>query len=209
MRVLIASGGNPPSKHLLETYAKDTIIAADRGVDYLLEAGLVPSLVLGDFDSIDEKSLDFLKKEGVSLKQWPKEKDETDTHLALLEAIRMGADEIHLVGALGSRFDHTMANVALLERMDAYQVPCEIIDDDNRIFFAKPGDYEIKKGDYSYLSVLPLDEKIRLSIYGCKYPLNRDDLYRNKSMGVSNEILQDQGKITIHQGRALIVQSRD
>src|SRR5687768_15193697 len=94
--------------------AADLLIAADGGALALLRAGLLPRLVIGDMDSLDAASLAELAERGVELRRYPREKDETDLELALLHAAAAGATAIDILGALGGRWDHTLANVALL-----------------------------------------------------------------------------------------------
>jgi hypothetical protein len=89
--------------------AGDIIIAADGGYDSLVSRGYVPSILIGDFDSITSAI-----PNGITTVKHPKEKDETDMFLAYLEGVRLGYTEFVMLGATGGRLDHTYANLALL-----------------------------------------------------------------------------------------------
>src|SRR5689334_754444 len=94
--------------------AAELLIAADGGALPLLRAGMTPHMAIGDMDSIDAAGLAELEARGVAIRRFPREKDETDLELALLYAAQAGATAIDVLGALGGRWDHTLANVALL-----------------------------------------------------------------------------------------------
>ena len=71
------------------------------------ELGLVPDVIVGDFDSVDPAVLAFYRKmEHIVWEVHQPEKDDTDTELALKRAMAMGAGEIVILGATGGRLDH-------------------------------------------------------------------------------------------------------
>ena len=84
------------------------IIAADAGIEKLNKAGIVPDLIIGDFDSLGTRP------SGENVRVFPIEKDDTDTMLALKEAISLGYDTVIISGGLGGELDHTMANLQTL-----------------------------------------------------------------------------------------------
>src|SRR5262245_27513563 len=94
--------------------AANCVIAAHGGAVPLRDAERLPHLVIGDMDSLDPTTLEVLSRRGVEVRRYPREKDETDLELALLYAAELGATTIDVLGALGGRWDHTLANVALL-----------------------------------------------------------------------------------------------
>src|SRR5689334_23251718 len=100
--------------YLAQIRAADSLIAADGGALPLLRLGLVPDLVIGDLDSLGAAGEAALREQSVELRRFPRAKDETDLELALLHAAALGATAIDILGALGGRWDHTLANVALL-----------------------------------------------------------------------------------------------
>src|SRR5699024_8435931 len=113
LKGLIILNGDIKNLKLLKEAAEesDFILAADGGIRYTIKAGINPDLVMGDFDSISKKHLDLIKDKGISIEQFPVKKDKTDSELCVDYLIDKGAKHIVLFGALGSRIDHSLANI--------------------------------------------------------------------------------------------------
>ena len=92
----------------------DTLLAADGGTHHALALGLVPSVVIGDLDSLTVDDRQRTMEKGVHLLQYPADKNQTDLELALDYAIQQGFREILIIGALGGRLDQTLGNLSLL-----------------------------------------------------------------------------------------------
>jgi len=82
----------------------DYIIGVDAGTESLLEAGVKVDLAIGDFDSLKDKNI--LK--GLKYLEYPKDKDYSDTDLAVIKALSLNYDEIILTNMLGGRTDHLL-----------------------------------------------------------------------------------------------------
>ena len=159
---LIVTGGEPPSKSLIKDKASRAawIIAADRGAGYCLDAGIVPHLVVGDRDSLEEGDLERIEASGIEYRWFSPDKDRTDTEIALREALHRGARHIEILGAVGDRFDHTLANVHLLNMAFRQGVPAIIITDSQQIFLVgSRATLEHSQG--CTVSFLPLTETVR------------------------------------------------
>lgn len=179
------------------------IICADRGLDHALAAGLVPDIVVGDFDSADSQP-----PEGVRVVRTVPEKDDTDTILACEVAIDEGCDEIRLYCALGGRTDHTIANIQTMEMMRRRGVNVTIVVEGERIYLAHEREVAIPKF-HGYVSVFSYGEDCTVSEYGMKYGLVRYRLDNSYPLGVSNEVAEDVGRIIVHAGTALIVEHQE
>ena len=140
-KVIIVSGGRKPSRSLYQSlYDSDCrIIAVDSGAEFFRENGILPHILLGDFDSITEETLHYFE-EKTELIRYEQEKDFTDTEAALEEALKENPDEIFLLGCTGNRLDHFIGNLSLLEKALHRGVRAFIMDDHNKIFMMKkPG----------------------------------------------------------------------
>ena len=179
------------------------IICADRGLDHALAAGLVPDIVVGDFDSADSQP-----PEGVRVVRTVPEKDDTDTILACEVAIDEGCDEIRLYCARGGRTDHTIANIQTMEMMRRRGVNVTIVGEGERIYLAHEREVAIPKFR-GYVSVFSYGEDCTVSEYGMKYGLVRYRLDNSYPLGVSNEVAEDVGRIIVHAGTALIVEHQE
>ncbi len=188
----------------------DLIICADAG--YLLAAaeGVVPNVVIGDFDSIqdcDDYACDKMDSD-IRCITLPTAKDDTDTLAAVKFAIREGYYRIRMLGGIGARLDHTIANLQTL----AYGLECgafiTMSDENNSAFLLKDGWAEVMKKDNSYLSIFSWsDESKHVSIKGTAYDVDDAEFSRKFPVGVSNEIIDERASIAIGKGILLVVVS--
>jgi len=211
MKCIIIAGGVPPSLELLKEELKDSsfIICADSGADCLLDYKILPQYLIGDFDSINREAFNFLANSNCYVEQYPKDKDYTDSELALIKAKELGVDEIVFLGSTGNRLDHTLANFCLLLKCLNSNIKGYIRDDNNYIeLISSPilisGKPKEKFSLFAYNSTIK-----NLTIYGAKYPLNNYDLSIGDSLTVSNEFKDSEVKITFLSGYVLLLRSRD
>ncbi|MBQ8275212.1 MAG: thiamine diphosphokinase, partial [Clostridia bacterium] len=115
-------------------------IAADSGWRNARRLGVRVNLLVGDMDSLGAEAgsaMAEVEALGGEVMRVPAEKDETDTQLAVHEAVRRGADEIVIVGGLSGRLDHTLANLSVLEVLAEHRIAARITDGRNRVRFLK------------------------------------------------------------------------
>lgn len=157
MKMLIITGGNVNKEFLqkiIQENKYDRIIAADRGLEILNEINVKPDYIIGDFDSVNREVLEQYKN--IPITYLKPEKDFTDTHMALKLAIEEGAKQITIAGAIGTRFDHSIANIHILKEALENNVEAEIINENNKIKLINK-DIKIKKdAKYKYVSLIPL-----------------------------------------------------
>lgn len=209
-KALLVSGGREVSKSLIEKYSDRFIIIADGGAKILRKYGLKADLLLGDLDSIDDESLDFIKRSGIKISKFPTKKDLTDTHLCVEYLLESGFDDIVIIGALGTRLDHELANVSILKKLYRKNIKAKIEDNNNEVYYVEEGRYFFSKGDKKYISVINLCDETIYSTSGLEYEVSELLInYENPGLGVSNEILEDIGEIEIKKGEAFIILSRD
>lgn len=211
MRVIIVSGGKPPSKELLLKEIKpDTVlIAADSGANCLYDYKILPQLLLGDFDSIDKKVLEYFKKNNCIIDTYPTEKDFTDTEIAVKAAIRMNPSEIVLLGCTGSRVDHLLGNIGMLKICLENHVEAYIKDENNEIrLISASSSLEGTVGQI--FSLQPYcNEIVDLTIEGAKYPLNNYNLKMGQSITISNEFIEPVVLLKFKSGILMIILSWD
>ncbi|GAE86853.1 thiamine diphosphokinase [Acetivibrio straminisolvens] len=94
----------------------DFIVCADGGALHLQRLGIKPDVLLGDFDSIEDKHLEYYKEQNVEIFKFPSEKDMTDTELAVDTVIDKGYKDIVIIGGTGTRLDHTLSNIFCLSK---------------------------------------------------------------------------------------------
>ena len=211
MNAAIVSGGTAPSEKLFRSYLEkvDFVIAADKGSECLYHYGIVPDLLLGDFDSVKKEILDNVKLQIKEVLEFPPEKDYTDTEIAIIEAIKRGAKKIYLFGAIGSRMDHTLGNIGLLLTTKKRGATLEIIDDNNRLYL---GEKKMKLfGEYGEnISFHALCDEVKsFQIRGAKYNLEPYDISLLDPRAICNEFVDTPIEISYEDGELLILHSID
>ncbi|MBC7961079.1 MAG: thiamine diphosphokinase [Vallitaleaceae bacterium] len=213
MKVMILSGGNLQTDFLkkqITTYRADKILCADGGAQPLFEAKIIPDVLLGDFDSISSEVFNFFINQGVKVVRFNCEKDQTDTEIALDYAINLGATDIVLLGGTGTRLDHTLANIMILEKYCRLAI-CKIIDPHNEIEVLQGiQTTQFEKQNFKYISLIPLSKKVLgVTTQGLKYPLKDATLLRKESFGISNEIIEDPCTLQMSKGTMVVIRSCD
>ena len=188
------------------------IIAGDKGLEALYQLKIIPNHVVGDFDSVSPEILEFYKKQSqIIFHTFNAEKDNTDTDIAFKLAIQLKSSKITILGALGKRMDHAIANIHILKDALEANIPCQIIDEHNRIYLInKEMTLEKDKVYGKYVSLIPLTSTVEgLTLTGFKYPLNHYTLPIGTSLGISNEIIGDIAHIEMKKGILIVIESRD
>ena len=208
MRAIIIAGGQAESQGWQRWVREgDWIIGADGGAARALSWGLRPDLVIGDMDSLPEAARAVLVSEGCRFIEHPRAKDETDLELALVHAVREGAKEITVLGALGGRLDHSLANILLLTLPSLAGVSVRIAEGEQQALLARGGevvDLEGARGDL--VSLVPLGGDVRgVTTRGLAWSLEEDTLRFGSSRGVSNEMTANKAGIQVGEGLLLIV----
>ena len=190
--------------------APDLVICADGGLDQALRLGLTPSLLVGDFDSADPATLDALlaapdpppiRRYGHTTKL------ETDTELAVLAALDMGATRLVVTGALGGRWDHSLANVLLLAhpRLVGQDV-CLVSATTEMRLLRGPARQPLSGAAGDLVSLLALSPVVEsITTQNLRYPLLAEPLHLGLGRGISNELLTTPAVVTLLAGDLLVV----
>lgn len=178
----------------------DFIIYCDSGLKHAEALGAEPSLIVGDFDSHDNPH------SSVETIVLPCEKDDTDTVFAVKEAIKRGFDDFLLLGVVGERLDHTLANVSILLMLDDMGLSGRIIDDYSEMEIVSRSPKRVD-GSLKFFSILNISGTARgITETGCKYPLKNAEITCDYQYGVSNEVLPDsEAVISLTEGRLLLI----
>jgi len=181
------------------------IIAADSGGEYLQKMGITPDYLLGDFDSISEKTLSGMKKDGVSTRVFPEEKDETDLEITATFALKKGFNRIIILGAWGGRPDQSLAGIAVLNKIKREKAHGVILNPQNSLeLISDFACLEKEKG--RRFSLIPWGGKVSgLRIKGCKFNVKNAVLTPWGTLGISNEILEEKAEIFLEKGLAVLV----
>ena len=175
----------------------DLIIAADAGYRVCQALGIVPDLLLGDFDSMEQPS-DF-----ANIHRSPVEKDDTDTMLAVKTALEQGCDTVYLYGGTGGkRLDHTLANLQTLLYLRRRGARGWLYDDDFVWTVVENESLTIEKTvEWGLFSAFCLGDRAEgIDETGFQYPLTDAVLTPEFPLGVSNHILEPVAVVTVRKG---------
>ncbi len=181
----------------------DYVIYCDSGLKHMDKLGLKPSLIVGDFDSHVNPHMDV---ETIVL---PTVKDDTDTFFAAKEGVKRGFGDFVLIGVIGERLDHSLANVSILLYLRANGRRAQIIDDYS-VMKIVGSETEYISDDYSFFSLLNITGKASgITIKNAKYELENGSISADYQYGVSNEITPGKvAEVSVSDGELLLVMVR-
>ncbi len=211
---ILVTGGIAPSPALLQelrqAHPDAPLLCADGGADLCKRAAVVPDFIIGDMDSLKDDTRQWLREAGVEEKVYPAEKDYSDTQLALEALTEKGVEEFVVIGALGGRMDHELANMMLLLTEGQKGRSVVFWDDGNRLRYVGEGEHRLLRTD-AYVGIVPFsDDGMTLSIEGLYYPLDNYSVPFGESRLISNCFKEhDEALITIHKGYGILVLSKD
>ena len=188
------------------------VIACDGGLEHTKNMGIEPDYIMGDFDSVNSEVFDFYKKNRNDIIKYPVKKDMTDMEIGFNFAVEKNADTVIIIGGIGSRLDHTLANCNLLFKAKQLGIKCIIENENNRVMLCGGENAEAviegKKGDT--VSLVPLGEDVfGISLENMEYPLENYDLEVFSSRCISNVMKGDRAKVKIKKGNLFIIVARD
>lgn len=205
MNCVILSAGKITDYDLMRNYIQDGdyIIAADGGYRHLKPLRVKCDYFIGDFDS-------YSGTPDCPSEKYPSEKDDTDTMLAIKHGLLKGLDCFVILGGLGGRLDHTVANLSALEYLKAHGAGGVLADEHSVVRLVGTGDSIHPMMSGSYFSIFPFGcDSAVVSISGVKYPLSRHRLHSDFPLGVSNRVTNgDEFSMRIHEGKILVVECK-
>lgn len=206
--VLAASPVWTSPERLGDLPAPDVVIAADGGITLAARLGLVPNLVIGDLDSSDPSLVRQMEGQGVQFDRFTHEtKVETDTELAVLAALDWRPDTIVVLGAVGGRLDHSVANLLLLTHPQLAEQDVRIMDGRQAALLAKPGRWNaLPASSGDTVSLLPVGgDASGVSTADLLYPLDAETLLAGRGRGVSNEVTGDNPGVYYESGLLMVI----
>ncbi|WP_040492249.1 thiamine diphosphokinase [Ilumatobacter nonamiensis] len=197
--IVIITGASPLDDHVLEAIPSSAILlAVDGGLDVALAAGLSPSGLIGDLDSVSDDGLSWAEAHA-TIARHPEDKDQTDTELALAFAANMQPDRLTLIGG-GERLDHTIAALGALRAPTLTGIP--VLDGwwngQHLDVIHGPGRRELHLEVGSLVSLLAIGKTChRVGVSGVRWPLDDHELQPVVGLGVSNEVTADDGIVPV------------
>ncbi len=185
----------------------DLVIATDGGARHCHLLRLIPDLLVGDMDSIPPWLLAHLAEQGSEILRFSCRKDKTDLELAIDLAVERGAKSILILGALGGRWDMSLAAVMLLAFPTYADIDITLQDGPTVISRLHGGGHLVIQGHPGdTLSLIPLVGPARgVSLSGLDYPLTEQDIPIGSTLGISNILTRSQARINLREGLLLCI----
>ncbi len=189
----------------------DLLIAADNGLSYLGRMGILPDLVIGDYDSLGFEGRGILDELRASSPErivtLPKEKDDTDTMAAVRIGLERGYKKFYLYSALGGRLDHTMANIQTLVFLKEHGAQGYILSEDSMLFVLRNEEKRFSRGFAGTFSLFALDKELTgVTLRGMKYNMEDGRITNGFPIGVSNEIDgSEEASVSVKHGTGLVI----
>lgn len=221
MHAVVLADGDAPERASLDAAwpgwaaGIELVVAADGGARSAAGLALEPDLLVGDLDSIDDRTLGALEARGVEVRRFPADKDETDTELAIAAALDRGATRLTILGAFGGRrLDHELANVALLALPALAGREACLLDARARVRLLSapaadggPVAASLDGPVGGLVSLVPLGPGVEgVTSRGLRYPLLDEPLPIGPARGLSNVRLDAEARLVLRGGRLLIVE---
>ena len=219
---LIVANGDVPARTELDTAWPGwdegvvDIIAADGGLARARALGLRPDVLVGDLDSLEPALLAVAEAKGILVRLAPTDKDESDTELALLEAIARGATRVTVLGAFGGpRLDHALANLWLLAHPALAPAGITLVDASSRVFLVQaPGadggavTLPLPGPEGAVVTLLPFGgDVVGITTVGLAYPLRDEPLVVGPVRVLSNVRTGADAAVTVRHGRLLVIET--
>ena len=194
-------GAAPLDGRLPQPREGDWLIAADAGYAALERAGIVPDLVMGDFDSLGAAP------EHPNVLTHSPIKDDTDLMLAVRWALERGWRRFEIYGALGGRrLDQTLASLQTLRFLAEHGAKGLLVGAGWNVLLLEDGTLRFPAGAKGWLSLFVSGDRAEgVTLRGLKYELTDETLTCGFPLGVSNEFLGEGAEITVKKGMLFVL----
>lgn len=203
-----APGAEPFYRALI--MSADFLVAADGGGVLCRDAGRLPHLWVGDFDSTPEEAVEEARRLGTEVVRYPTDKDASDLDLALDAARERGPSRVTLTAAFTGRLDHTIAGIGTLFR--AVDLAAAGVEPSFTLYpldaSARPA-LVLRESPGTTVSLFAFERGARVSVSGLRYPLRDAPLPRLSSLGLSNEAVEPEQRVVARAGRVLVIVARE
>ena len=216
-RVVVCSGG--PNKEVVDfkqlpfSSNEAVFVGADRGALWLLESGIIPDEAIGDFDSLTLQEQNFMQQKIQKVTELQMEKDETDTHIAILKALEYLPDEVIITGVTGGRLDHYEAALHDICRFQIENPTIKFVIQNNQniLQFLPSGTHMINfDNHYKYVSFFSFGEKVvNMKLRGFLYDVENEIIQVGNAKFTSNQLKTQTGTISFTAGICLMIRSSD
>ena len=180
----------------------DFVVAVDSGAEHAYKLFLKPDLVIGDLDSIDEKTYERVIKDNIEIKEYQEYKDNTDFEIALNHVMNMEIKDVTVIGGEYGDIDHLFGTLFTIVKLHTDENILWIHGEQNILF---PNSESIEIGINKNFSILPFSDLKNLSISGAEWNLKNENVEFGKSRTLRNISRNKQIDISVSKGKFCLV----
>jgi thiamine pyrophosphokinase len=205
MKAVILAGGELTLRPSVEDLAKQAeyIVAADSGLRHAVTLEIKPHVIVGDFDSVPPEILQQFPD--VPKKSYSRHKDLLDLEIALGVVLEQGATEIAMLGAVGGRFDQSLASLFIATRFRREGIIMSLHGEQDIYLLLAPESKRYILPEGQRFSLLSLSNKSVITLTNAAYPLNEFPLEYGVGLGISNEVKASPLTVNLHEGLSVLV----
>lgn len=202
--LLVVGGRAPEAEWLREAARGRSVWAVDHGLDACFAASILPQRLIGDGDSASPAAWQLAKEQAIPTEQFPVEKDDTDTQLALQSAGKAGFPAAIITGAFGGRFDHALSTAMSCAFAP---LPCLLADEREALIFVHGGESLTctpAKAPKA-ISLLPFSQRCEgVEFTGVHWPLSGATLEERSMRAISNVLEPGSSSLTLSLASGLL-----
>lgn len=205
-KAIIVGNGDSPQKSVilkLQKVGYNTLIAADGGANSLFKLGLLPDLIIGDFDSITGNVKAYYSDKSEFIKR--KEQSDTDVEKALKYLIKKKFKDVVLLGVSGRRIDHGIANLSLVLKYSSL-INIKVIAGSS-VLSVLDKSKTIRAAVGETISVFGFAPNGQITSTGLEFPLKDSSLFFGTEESISNKAITTQVSFQIKSGKFFIVRA--
>ena len=198
---LIVNGGlNSTKRDQLGNY--DLVVAVDSGTEQAYKLFLKPDLIIGDLDSIDEKTIQRAEKDKVQILKYKTNKNETDFELALKHVLDKEIKDITIIGGEYGEIDHLFGVLTVIISFQEDQQISWIHKDQTVLI---PNSKKIAIGNNVEFSILPFSNLKNLNISGAQWNLENENIEFGKSITLRNISVSNDIEVSVEDGKFCLI----
>jgi thiamine pyrophosphokinase len=202
-QAVILANGKPPQKKIINflLQKESILICADGGANYARKLSLTPDFIIGDLDSVTDETLEYFKDKSEIIKY--ERQNDTDVEKCLKFLIQKKYKEVYLLGATGSRLDHTFCNLGIVIKFFG-KIKIFIVAE-NSILLPYTGFVELKTVPGEIISIYGFNNTTQITSSGLKYPLKSVPLPFGEKESTSNAAIGSSVTLDVKGGIIFVI----
>lgn len=166
-----------------------------------MEAGQIPDVIIGDFDSVTPSTLQACQSAQLIRLD---DQETTDFEKVLTYIGQWPAAQVTVWGALGLRIDHTIGNLSSLIRLAGKR--SVYLKSNNAVSYSIPSGFSKTYPEGKTISLIPIPSASGVKTSGLRWPLKNETLELGFRNGTLNQTTGGPVQITFASGHLILME---